>query len=354
MRFSVIIPVYNTEKYIHKCLESVLNQTFDDFEVILVNDGSTDSSGEICDSYALKYPEKIRVFHQQNSRQLRTRLNGISKARGDYCIFCDSDDMLSPLLFETLNSKADEYSEPDMIIYSFRYFDDSGSFTDRKKTICDSEKIFYGEDKKEIYAHFISDSLISSMWMKAVKTDVLHSDRLSYKDDMFNLSVSEDLYESLGIATLSESILYINEPLYYYRYNQSSVSRSVSAENIGRNNAVKVYYEIKRYLGVWRMDSDEWHMRLDANWLSQTAYNFCRFYSGADSARSKRTVVNYDWQSFVSPESLIGFKDNIYLSPSYAKLWTYILNKNRLGIVVYFLRKKIYNKLKAIKRRLIK
>lgn len=354
MRFSVIIPVYNTEKYIHKCLESVLNQTFDDFEVILVDDGSTDSSGEICDSYALKYPEKIRVIHQKNSRQLRARLNGIANAKGDYCIFCDSDDMISALLLEALNSKADEYSEPDMIIYSFRYFDDSGYFTDRKKTIYDSDKMFSGNDKKEIYAHFISDSLISSMNVKAVKTTVLHSDKLSYSSDMFNLSVSEDLYESLSIATLSRCILYINEPLYYYRYNQSSISRSVQPENIGRNNAVKVYYEIKRYLGIWGMDSDEWHMRLDANWLSQTAYNFCRFYLGSGSARSRRAVVNYDWQSFVSPESLVGLSDNRYLSSSYAKLWTYILNKNRLGITFYFLKKKIYNRLKTIKRQLKK
>ncbi len=354
MRFSIIIPVYNTEKYLHECLESVLNQTFDDFEVILVDDGSTDSSGEICDSYALKYSEKIRVIHQKNSRQLRTRLNGISKARGEYCTFCDSDDMLSSVFFETLDSRIDEYDEPDMIIYSFRYFDDSGCFSDRKITICDTDKTFAKEEKKDIYAHFISDSLISSMCVKAVKTDVLHSDNLSYDDDMFNLSVSEDLYQSLGIATLSQRILYINEPIYYYRYNPASVSRSLHIENIGRNNAVSVYYELKRYLGIWGMDCDEWNMRLDANWFSQTAYNFCRFYSGARNASKRRAVLNYDWQTFVSAESIKGLHDNRYLSSSYIKLWIYIINKNRLAIAIYFFKKKIYNRLRTIKRHFIK
>ncbi len=350
MKFSIIVPVYNTEKYLKECIDSLLNQTHRDFEIILVDDGSTDSSGEICESYASKYPEKIRAVHQQNGRQLRARLNGISLASGEYCVFCDSDDTVSSSLLKTLDEKSEEYGEPDMIIYSFRYFDDNGRFSDRKKTVCSNDKIFDGDGKKEIYAHLISDSLISSMNVKAVKTAVLQSDKDSNNDDMFNLSVSEDLYESLSIVTLSRRILYINEPMYYYRYNPSSVSRSVSAENIGRNNAVRVYYELKRYLGIWGMDCDEWNMRLNANWLSQTVYNFCRFYLGSRSVMERRAVINYDWQTFVSPESLKDMHNNRYLSPSYAELWRYILNKNKLGISLYFFKKKIYDRLKMIKR----
>ena len=102
LKFSVLIPVYNTEKYIEECLQSVLNQTYQDFEIILVDDGSTDSSGVICDNYQKDYPEKIKVKHKENQGQLASRCVAIKEAKGDYCIFVDSDDSIKNNLLENL------------------------------------------------------------------------------------------------------------------------------------------------------------------------------------------------------------------------------------------------------------
>ncbi len=96
---SIIVPVYNVEDYLRECLDSLVAQTLPSYEVILVDDGSTDSSGHICDKYAAEYPDKIRVIHQSNSRQAAARNAGIDVARGRYIGFVDSDDKILPDMF---------------------------------------------------------------------------------------------------------------------------------------------------------------------------------------------------------------------------------------------------------------
>ena len=91
MVFSIIVPVYNTEKYLSKCIESIISQTFSDFELILVNDGSTDSSGNICDDYA-KQDSRIKVLHSENKGVTHARKLGVNQAKGDFVLLIDSDD----------------------------------------------------------------------------------------------------------------------------------------------------------------------------------------------------------------------------------------------------------------------
>ena len=91
MRFSVIVPVYNVEHYLRRCLDSIVNQTFDDYEVVLVDDGSTDASGSICDEYRKKY-NSIKVIHQENKGLSGARNTGLDKASGDWIVFVDSND----------------------------------------------------------------------------------------------------------------------------------------------------------------------------------------------------------------------------------------------------------------------
>ena len=104
-KLSVIVPVYNTEKYLRECVDSILAQTFTDFELILVNDGSTDGSGAICDEYALKDP-RVRVIHQENGGVTRARKAAMRIAAGSWISFVDSDDWISPVMFDTMIEKA--------------------------------------------------------------------------------------------------------------------------------------------------------------------------------------------------------------------------------------------------------
>ena len=110
---SVIIPVYNCEKYIETCVDSVLNQTFTDFEIILVDDGSPDDSGKLCDQLSEKN-NKIVVLHQKNQGQAAARNNGVKIARGEWLHFVDSDDLIHPQMLEILYGAVDENTQISM------------------------------------------------------------------------------------------------------------------------------------------------------------------------------------------------------------------------------------------------
>ena len=105
---SIVVPVYNTEKYLEKCIKSLVNQTLQDIEIIAIDDGSKDQSGVLLDQFQIEFPEKIRVFHQQNAGISAVRNRGISLARGKYIAFVDSDDSVSPRYCELLASKMEE------------------------------------------------------------------------------------------------------------------------------------------------------------------------------------------------------------------------------------------------------
>ena len=114
MRFSVLVPVYNVENYIEQCLDSILGQTFQDFELVLVDDGSTDRSGIICDEYQTLYPKQIKVIHKENQGLISARRIGIKEATGEFCIFVDSVRTVE-VLFE-LNVNV-EFSLNDSLIW---------------------------------------------------------------------------------------------------------------------------------------------------------------------------------------------------------------------------------------------
>ena len=107
-KISVIIPVYNVEKYLNRCVDSILNQSLQDFEIILVNDGSTDSSPKICDEYA-QQDERIRVIHKQNARVAAARNDGIKVAQGEFISLIDSDDWIEPTMLEEMYSTATQF-----------------------------------------------------------------------------------------------------------------------------------------------------------------------------------------------------------------------------------------------------
>ena len=143
MKFSIIVPAYNVAQYIEECVESVLNQDYDNYEVIVVDDGATDETPQIIDNLAQK-SEKVKVIHQKNGGLSAARNSGIEAANGDYIIFLDGDDFWSSQSFlNDINNRLNENSV-DVIIYSYSYH-----YTDKvvKKTI--SNKGLSGNIKKD-------------------------------------------------------------------------------------------------------------------------------------------------------------------------------------------------------------
>lgn len=348
MRFSVLIPVYNTEKYLDECLQSVLDQTYQDFEVILVDDGSTDNSPQICDDYQAKYPEVIRVLHQQNSGQLLSRINAIYAAHGDYCIFLDSDDLLVDNALETLHEQIISQLSPDMITYLF-YYDRDGKL-EKSRGICEENKLFCETDITELHKLFFADVLLNSMCTKAVKREILlkstcHAEKFS------SLRCAEDRLQSMWILNNIHSAFYLNEPLYRYRLVVGSTTRTYTVNNIDKYNTAVLYNEEKKYLQKWGFISDEQTDIFEAKYVSYLMYVFDLFYLNVDK-RDRNRVIDYEWKSFLSDEFDISeVKNNSQISEKQKILFQWILDKEIKSIKKYYLKKRTYKALRNAKRK---
>ena len=221
MKFSVLTPVYNVEKYIVECIESVINQTYSDFEFILVDDGSPDESPRICDEYAQE-DSRIKVIHKENGGLISARRAAIAAASGEYCVFLDSDDYLDREALEVINKKIEETS-CDCVCYGFNRVNDQGSVLWRSN---DTEEKIVNE-KRELYKIIFTNHAFNSLGRKAVRRELLSADFSKY----YHVSMGEDLLQSIEILKNSKSVAFTTENLYNYRVNLSSITRTVSINN---------------------------------------------------------------------------------------------------------------------------
>ena len=222
-KISVIIPVYNVEKFLKRCLDSVLAQTFQDFEVICVNDGSTDKSGEILDSYASK-DSRIRVFEQTNQGASVARNNGLAQIRGDYIFFLDSDDVIHYQSFEILTRLLED-NGADMV--SFDQLDCTEADVLSKsldKTPIDLESletqysetpVFLGPHKGNYIIHFTATS---KFFRKELLENISFIPRNRF----------EDLAYSFGLLSKNPKTVVLKKILYYYIINENGVFHTSS------------------------------------------------------------------------------------------------------------------------------
>lgn len=329
MKYSFLVPVYNVEKYLEQCIESMLGQTYRDFEIILVDDGSTDSSGKICDEYKEKYPDIIKVIHKENEGLVSAREWGIHNANGEICLFVDSDDFIEKNLLETIDPIFVSDESIDIVVFNLSYFDNNKKLP-RKVCFCDDFAIIYAQKKRQIYEALMFSVTVSSLCLKAVKTSLFKSDNTDYSIYYKN-SMGEDQFRSIHLFTLAEKICYINKPLYCYRVDNFSISRNFDYERIAKKNMLYIYDEFIKYLRIWDIEDSEIVARLQAQWLSGTIYMFNQYYKAAKSGKQRKAVVDFDWDSFV-PEITEG---NKYISETVLK--TYRLIKAKKYFSLYFL-----------------
>lgn len=349
MKFSILVPVYNVENYLEQCVESLLNQTYKgEYEIILVDDGSTDYSGAICDRYQENNPDKIRVVRKKNGGLVSARQAGIEIASGDYSLFVDSDDFVETNLLETVNGCIERNNSPDMVIYSFRYYS-NGKKTERKATLATKETFFTNDNKKLLYDALITTTFITSLWTKALKTEILKNDPTDYSL-FYDKNMAEDWFRTIHLLTDAEKIFYINEPLYNYRTNEDSISRSFRPETIKKKNILYVYNRFMEYLPKWGMDTEEYHQKLNARWLNETIYTFSIYYENVEKSQ-KKAVLNYDWNSML-PEDVKKQTNNPYENKNSRKLYILISKRKYFNLKLHFAHKNIYKKYRKLKSRL--
>ncbi len=176
-KISVIVPIYNAEAYLNRCLDSIINQTYSDLEIILINDGSTDNSLDICLEYASK-DKRIVVYNQTNKGISKTRNKGIELATGDYIGFVDSDDIISPRMYETLyNLMTDE----KCLIAGCQYtkFTSSCNFKE--------DKNYISYTKEEALKKNLNEEISNFLWDKLIKEELFNDFKLKEAESIPSL-----------------------------------------------------------------------------------------------------------------------------------------------------------------------
>lgn len=350
MKFSILVPVYNVEEYIEQCLESLANQTYRNYEVILVDDGSTDKSGKICDTYEQRYPDIFKTIHKQNQGLISARRVGIAMAESDYCLFVDSDDFVEKNLLETVVQYLKNDAEIDLLIYSFRYCID-GKLGDRYPKEDVDGKVWDLSNKNDAYNRFITSMGFTSLWTKVIRTNILKNDPTDYSV-FYDKNMSEDILQSIYPISEAKKIVYADQVLYNYRINSESISRSFYPSSIPKKNTLHVYKQIKKYLPIWGIDNAEYNDKLKARWFNDFMYMFAKYYENASNSDDRKAIVEFDWDSML-PEGAYDI-NNIYENKVYKKLYCDLKAKSHLAIYMHFLRKKYYQQARKWKRKLLK
>ncbi len=222
---SLVVPVYNVKKYINEFLDSVINQTYQDFEAVLVDDGSNDGTEAVLDEYAAKC-EKLRVIHKQNEGVVRTWKRGIVEAKGDYLAFADPDDILETDMLEVLNNLMTE-SGADLVISGITRLENGKLVSMPADTRNLPEGLYTGDGLKEIKSSLFgntenrNDFFFFFRWNKLFKKELLIKN-LDFTDD--RVKFGDDVCMCASAIYDCEKLYYSHKPLYIYRIRDDSLT----------------------------------------------------------------------------------------------------------------------------------
>lgn len=224
MLFSIIVPVYNVEKYIDECVQSIIEQTYKEYEVILVDDGSTDKSGSLCDQISSR-DKRFLVIHQKNRGLSGARNTGIKVASGDYILFVDSDDYWDDTNALSKIAKTIDSTKSDLIIWGYKKLNDSTK-------MLTEEDNYYSRDSSSIItsvSEIVQKGIYNtSSCTKAIKKHIVLDNDLAFVEG----DTSEDIEWSANLLKKVESIVAIPANFYIYRQRTGSITKTKTRKNI--------------------------------------------------------------------------------------------------------------------------
>lgn len=331
--FSVCIPAYNTGNTLAKCVDSVLCQAFKDYEIIIVDDGSTDNVAEIADSYSYKHSNLI-VLHQENKGLFHARISAMKIAQGDFILSVDSDDWLEPDSLHVLNDYIDN-TGCDLVLFNMcKVFDDG---TRKKEYIYGGESYIFN-DRQILIKDFLNSSKVNAFCRKAIKRDLLNLDVLSAYP---RISMSEDWIHSFYPILNATKIGYCSSIIYnYFKGNKQSLTYFLN----------KSYYFASQIIYKMKVESDtlaEYATVIDFDRQFLTMVSRTLVFS---RSRIKNKESYYDYLYMIQQDNLF---HEIY-SRSLKKVsisirWPLVLlNQNRLFFLLCS--KQIISKIRRIKK----
>lgn len=304
MKVSVIIPLYNVEKYLSQCIDSIINQTYKDIEVILVDDGSTDKSPQICDQYT-HVDDRIKVIHKDNGGQSSARNRGLEIATGDYISFVDSDDWLHPLMYEKLVQAAGTLGADVVSCYPVFVID--GKVIERKQTgNCSTI-----ETKQDIFDKLNSPDLRFEVWNKIYKKKLL--DNIRFEEGRIYEELLFDRFVFLNV----NMVAVVDFNGYYYRIN-----RPGSTNSFFKDSRFYYFEEMDNYISFF--EGLGWD-KLKEKYLHTVADNCITFYLSAfelNATKEQRNKLVLLYKMYYS--QLRSIKANLGLKKKFFKTAPFI------------------------------
>lgn len=220
-QISIIVPVYNAEKYLHQCVDSILNQSFRDFELLLIDDGSKDDSGAICDEYASK-DKRVRVWHQENQGVSVARNVGLEHAQGEWIYFPDSDDIIMDDAFDTMMSMVSE--GVDYVICGYEVYDEDGNCT---YAIADRQQRTMTQHEALMEMFAPTDYRYQGyLWNKLFKRSIIQKNNLRFVE---GIKFNEDrLFDVEYLSCINGDVAYSTSPIYQYIERSTSAMASLT------------------------------------------------------------------------------------------------------------------------------
>lgn len=300
---SIIVPVYNAEKYLEECLDSILKQTFADYELILVDDGSTDRSGVICEQYRKKN-DVIKVIHKENGGLVSARKAGISVACGKYIGYVDADDKIEQTMYQKLCEDAVK-SNADIVICDVWQWDGKNKYPiaqNLESGVFSKEQLI-----QKIYPHILyagqyyQFGFLPAMWNKIYRSDILKKNQLLVDD---RIRIGEDAACSYLCILDADKVSYLkNEYEYYYRLNRDSMCQNWTNKNISSASILLDYL----YERLMEYDNDS----LMGQYWYYYSYMFTNMlYDYGEAVRRKQITCNVekDFKEILNGKSFQVFK----------------------------------------------
>ena len=218
-KISIIVPIYNTEKFLDKCLNSLVNQTYKNIEIILIDDGSTDNSLNICLDYQKK-DSRVIVLKQKNLGKSISRNNGINKSSGNYIMFVDSDDYIEPNMCEIMINTIKKYNV-DIVRCNYRFI--NNKIVEDNKNFISCNKILKKNEIKEIINQMITGEVGSYIWLLIIKKSIIKDNKIIFNP---KIHLMNDKPFTINLLLNINSLVQINDILYNYVRNDNGTVRS--------------------------------------------------------------------------------------------------------------------------------
>ncbi|QKE74325.1 glycosyltransferase family 2 protein [Arthrobacter citreus] len=320
---SIIVPIFNSEKYLAKTIDSILNQTYKNIELILVNDGSTDNSAQICDELS-KVDNRIQVFHTSNNGPGNARNLGISLAKGDYIQFVDSDDLIEIKMVEQL-LKSVESEDADIVVCGMKRIDQANLNT----ISCCTTKLSLDEEIKDEFVLLLKFGLAYSPVNKLYRKSIINEYNIKFNDDLL---IGEDALFNIEYFSKCSRVFIYEEPLYIYHQRPGSLTQKFYKEK--EIAQILLYQKLREFIGI-EVESETLR-ELNSYYLMEFSFIIYQNSIGIKNIGDFLGKVK-DTKKFISRPEFKAVARNSYFYSSFQRLVLLLTNVKCESLLMLFL-----------------